>query len=333
MSAHAKFSPSSASRWIECPHSALLAATLPNPESAESAEGTRVHALLDSAFKGEPVHDDESEDVAYSVELVLDFVKKLRGPEYIKHETKVTLSEDVWGTADVVQTSPVIATVLDYKNGAMDVEAYQNKQLLTYAAAVLEQYGPSRHYRLVIVQPWSRTAGYQPEVKQWVATLEQVEEHREKVLEAVRRGLAGEGPQPGRHCRWCAAFGNCGATREMLPFIMTAVSMMPSEVPNETAVRMLRVLRGLEDFRKNLEKDVMKRFAAGAQIPDATIGVTQTHRKWADDRMAVEKLMAAFGLTGVDPVSPATAEKMGALGKEIARTLAYKPPGQPKITY
>ena len=333
MSDHAEFAPSSASRWLECPHSALLAATLPNPESAESAEGTRVHDLVKSAFEGEPVPDNESEDVAYSVELVLDFVRQLGSPKHIKYETKVTLSDDVWGRADVVQTSPAIATVLDYKNGAMDVEAYQNKQLLTYAAAVLEQYGPSRHYRLVIVQPWSRTAGYQPEVKQWVATLEQVEDHRERVLEAVKRGLAGEGPRPGRHCRWGPAFGNCGATREMLPFVMTAIGMMPNEVPNETAVRMLRVLRGLEDFRKNLEKDVMKRFASGVQVPDATIGVTQTHRKWADDRMAVEKLMAVYGLNGVDPVSPATAEKMGALGKEIARTLAYKPPGQLKIVY
>jgi len=333
MSDHAKFAPSSASRWLECPYSAIASATLPNSDSDASREGTRVHALIESALLGNPKHDGEPEEVLFGIDLVLDFVKKLRGPEYVKAETRVTLSSDIWGTVDVLQTSPVIATILDYKNGAMDISAYQNKQLLTYAAAVLEQYGPSKHYRLVIVQPNSRTSGDQSDVKQWIATLEEVEAHRELVLEAVKRGLGGEGPKPGSHCRYCSAFGVCGATQEMLPFIMTAVTMTPGEVPNEAAVRMLRVLRGLEDFRKNLEKDIMKRFASGAQVPDASVGVTSTHRKWSDERLAVAELMGAFGVNGVDAVSPATAEKMGSRGKELVQQLAYKPGGQAKLVY
>lgn len=331
MSDHAKFAPSSASRWLECPYSAIASATLPNSDNDASREGTRVHALIESALLGNPKHEEESEEVLFGIDLVLDYVRQLGGS--VKAETKVHLSPEVWGTVDCLQNTASITTLLDYKNGAMDVSAYQNKQLLTYAAAALEEFGPSKHYRLVIVQPNSRTSGDQSDVKQWIATLEEVEAHRELVLEAVKRGLGGEGPKPGRHCRYCSAFGVCGATQEMLPFIMTAVTMTPGEVPNEAAVRMLRVLRGLEDFRKNLEKDIMKRFASGAQVPDASVGVTSSHRKWSDERLAVTELMAAFGVNGVDPVSPATAEKMGAQGKELVHQLAYKPSGQAKLVY
>jgi len=331
MSAHAKFAPSSASRWLMCPASALLAADLPNPDSEASIEGTRVHKLIESAIDGNPVHASEPEDVSYGIELVLDFVRQLGGS--VLAEQRVKVSDDVWGTVDILQPHHFITTIGDYKNGAMDVPAEQNKQLLTYAAGALEEHGPSKFYRLAIIQPNSRTSGDQPDVKQWIATLDEVEQHRDLVLDAVKRGLGGEEPIPGRHCRYCPAFGNCSATRELLPFIMTAVTLTPGEVPNDTAVRVLRTLRGLEDFRKSLEKDVMKRFAAGANVPDAYIGTTSAHRKWSDERQAVAKLMEAYGVNGVDPVSPATAEKMGLQGKELVATLAFKPPGNAALKY
>jgi hypothetical protein len=49
--------------------------------------------------------------------------------------------------------------------------------------------------------------------------------------------------------------------------------------------------------------------------------------------MAVEKLIALYGMNGVDPISPAQAEKMGSAGVELAKTLAFKPTGSPKLIY
>lgn len=333
MGRHANFAPSSAARWLNCPYSAIIGATLPNVDSDASREGTRIHALIETAIFGAPIPDEESDDVAYGVELVLDFIRQLGGPTSVLVERQVRLNDDVWGTADIMQPKPDITTLVDYKNGAMDILVDQNMQLMTYDVAILEEFGPSKFYRNVIIQPNSRTAGDQPDVKQTIVPLEAVEFHRELVLDAVDRGLGGEGPIPGRHCRYCSAFGNCPATQEMLPMIMTSVKFMPTEVPSETAVRLLRVLRGLDDFRKNLEKDLMRRFAAGQKVPDASVGITSTHRKWQDDRLAVSRLMTAFGLSGVDPVTPATAEKMGAQGKEIVSQLAFKPPGNAKLVY
>lgn len=335
MGFHATFAPSSAATWLACPASAVIAASLPNTDSEASIEGTRVHKLIEDFIRagGHPsaFPHQEEEHVTYAIELVHDYARQLGGPVQVEHRLK--LSEDVWGTCDLFQSTAYCTTIGDYKNGAMDVQAAGNKQLLTYAAAAMEQHGPSKFYRLAIFQPNSRTAGDAPDVKQWVATMEQVEQHREAVFDAVKRGLSGEDPIPGRHCRYCNAFGNCKSTQQMLPFIMTAIKMMPHEVPDNMAVKMLRVLRGMDDFRKNLEADLMKRFAAGAQIPEATVGTTSTHRKWQDERLAAAKLVEAFGMAGVDPVSPATAEKMGSAGKELVHQLAFKPPGRATLKY
>ena len=48
MAAHAKLSPSAASRWLNCPGSVALCATLPTPPSTYYAdEGTAAHALAE----------------------------------------------------------------------------------------------------------------------------------------------------------------------------------------------------------------------------------------------------------------------------------------------
>jgi hypothetical protein len=195
MSAHASFAPSSAARWLECPASALLGATLPRSDSEASLEGTRIHALIESAIGGNPVHQEEPEDVAYGIELVLDYVRQLGGPESVMAERRVVISDEVWGTVDILQPHHYVTTIGDYKNGQMDVEADRNKQLLTYAVGALEEFGPSKFYRLVIVQPNSRTAGDKPDVKQSIATLEEVEQHREAVDRHARGG--GAAPREG----------------------------------------------------------------------------------------------------------------------------------------
>ena len=51
MAAHAKLSPSAASRWINCPGSVALCATLPKPPSTFYAdEGTSAHALAEKCI-------------------------------------------------------------------------------------------------------------------------------------------------------------------------------------------------------------------------------------------------------------------------------------------
>lgn len=347
MSEHAKYSPSSMARILKCPHSAVLGATVPNRDSDASTEGTRVHALLETAIKtGKlPSEDDEGFN---GVAVTLEFARKL-GAGNLMSETKVGIVELplVWGTADLFHDpidaltdgSLYVYTVGDYKNGAYDVEALDNKQMLTYAGAVLSQMRARRAnrlpdwWRLVVFQPNSASNGDAEPVKQWLVSTADVDAHVAEVAEAVRRGEGGEGPQPGPHCRWCSAFGHCSATRDTLPLLLESVRMLPNDIPDQALVAILRTLRGLGDFKKLLDAELLTRLAVGRQIAGAKLGTTNSHRAWKDDILAAKSLYEAYGTMGVKAITPAAAERLGPDGKAVVARLSKKPPGTPKADY
>ena len=51
MTAHAKLGASSAARWLACPPSVALSATMPDTASSYAAEGTLAHALGELALR------------------------------------------------------------------------------------------------------------------------------------------------------------------------------------------------------------------------------------------------------------------------------------------
>lgn len=347
MTAHAKYSPSSMARILECPHSAVLGATVPNRSSDEADEGTRVHGLLEEAIKTGtlPPEDDPGFN---GVAVTMEFVEKLGGGvTQSEHRVGIVELPMVWGTADLFH-DPIDAlgandlyvyTVGDYKNGAYDVEALGNAQMLTYAGAVLSEMRARRAnrlpdwWRLVIFQPNSASNGDAEPVKQWLVSTADVEAHVAKVADAVARGEAGEGPKPGPHCRWCSAFGHCAATRDTLPLLLESVRMLPEAVPDEALVSILRVLRGLGDFKKLLDAELLKRLSTGRTVASAKLSMTNTHRAWKDDLLVAKTLYETYGTLGVKAVTPAQAEKLGPVGKDLVARLAKKPPGIPKAEY
>jgi hypothetical protein len=328
---HADFAPSSAARWLKCPASAILGADLPERRSDAADEGTRVHALIEHALVT-GVLDHVPEDDLWVVELVRDYVAKL-GAGHLAAERRVFVNEHVRGTTDILHlvVDHRVATIGDYKNGAYDVEAIGNAQLLTYGVGVLREFPQIEYFRMVIIQPNSRTDGEVEPVKQWVVPAETVSRHALEIEQALHRAFRGEKPVPGRHCRWCSKFGVCPETSEILGFITTAVQFAPSEISDDLLVRVGRVLRGLGDYKKLVDEEMMQRISAGRAVKDAELGRSRAFRRWRDERMAKQAMFEKFGLDGLSPPSPSEAEKLGA--KEIVELMAYKPPGSPKVDY
>lgn len=186
---HLTFGGSSAHRWLACPGSARLCATLPpQPENEHMAAGTRAHALLELAvrerrdsvldFEGVPLQAGwpafELDDVA-AVQVALDHVNDIlnRHPDAIMWvERQFTLGEDIGGTADVVIYIPSLRTlvVIDYKHGRGKYVPETTPQMKLYAACVLFGLGEYEIERVdaTIIQPRCqvgtpvRTAIYSP---------------------------------------------------------------------------------------------------------------------------------------------------------------------------
>ena len=103
MSAHSKFSPSAASRWLACPASIRLSDGIESSAGAAAQLGTEIHAQAEAMLTGAPWPHPEHHDLA--LEFV-DAVRALVGPgDTLLVEQLLWFDDyapDGFGTADVV---------------------------------------------------------------------------------------------------------------------------------------------------------------------------------------------------------------------------------------
>jgi hypothetical protein len=161
--AHAKFSPSSAHRWIPCPGSIHLESKVPDKSSKFANEGTAAHELAERSLNegnnaedyiGLVIHADGDkftvdEEMATNVQVYLDLVRgeaneqtliEYKSPVgYITGENKEDGSP-ANGTADCVLINGEKLTIIDLKYGkGVQVFAKENHQLGLYALGVMEE--------------------------------------------------------------------------------------------------------------------------------------------------------------------------------------------------
>jgi hypothetical protein len=318
---HDIFAASSAATWLECSWSALNA--VPNPpkkaSTIEAADrGTERHLSLSDELLGSQSQDEQ-------IALAVSFLAQLEFGE-MQSELRVRVAENCGGTTDVFNNNPYVATIFDAKFGKWDVPAFHNKQLLTYAAALLQKC-PAEWWRLVIFQP--NGLNEEP-FKQWIAHRSEVEAHRQRVLIAIADRSA---PKPGPHCRWCSAFQACPAMSTDAGFVVGAVSRRPEDLTTNELVRLLRMIRALGDVKPVYEDALTAHLKMGRTAEGATLKPTHGWRMWNDLTQAATYLHQHYGMKGVRPLTPAQAEKLGPAAKQYAVVGAHRPPGELKASY
>lgn len=238
--AHSALGASSAERWLNCPGSARLNASLPpQPDSVYSREGTRAHALVQvclekrarvaAKYVSKPVpglHDDltpVSEDMAKAVQVYLDTVYALldANPDaelFVEQKFKLPfLGPDIDGSipggtndCSIYYPKTRFLDVLDYKHGAGKYVEVRGKPQLPY-------YGLGAQYllrkergiqisgvRLTIVQP--RCDFADEKVRSVTLTLAELFDWRETFLAGAHECRKPDAPcKAGPWCRgtWC----------------------------------------------------------------------------------------------------------------------------------
>lgn len=324
--AHALFAPSSAATWLECSFSARNSVPEPpKPPKTQAAadEGTRGHALLEAAVS-QMEFPDETDIKAEAITLGVSFIDQLE-PGDMYTELKVEIAHECGGTADIFNDAS-IATVFDAKFGKWDVDAYHNKQMLTYAAALLKDCD-AEWWRLVIFQPNGLD---ETPFKQWMAHRSEIEAHRDRVLHAIADRSA---PRPGPWCRWCKAFQQCPAMANDAGFVMGAMSRTPESLTGEELVRLLRIIRALGDVKAVYEDSLATKMKLGHAAPGAALKPGRRWRAWNDAEQAARVLLQHYGTKAVKPISPSAAEKLGFEGKKYAAIGAHTPESELKAFY
>ena len=310
---HDLFNASSTATWIECSWSALNGV----PDAPKKAE------TIAAAARGTGLHDDMEAGEITDVEA---FVVQLEpGAEY--REERVKITDNCGGTLDILRDGSRIVTLIDGKFGKWDVDAFENKQMLTYGAAWLPRTN-AEWFRLVIFQPYGLND--EEPFKQWIAHRSEVETHRARVLRAVADRSP---PKPGPWCRWCKAFQQCPAMSTDAGFVMGAMSRRPEELTPDELARLLRIIRALGDVKPVYEEILTTRLKMGYTAEGVTLKPGRAWRAWNDDQQAAVVLYQNFGPKGIKPISPAQAEKLGLEGKKYAAIGAHRPTAELKASY
>lgn len=327
MSDHAIYSPSSATRWMNCTASAEAIAQLnENNEPGEEAKvGTLAHEELERCLiQNDSV--DPYHPAAYGIALLLDFVRQL-GPGRLFIEQRVKLTDDIWGRCDVAHwdSDGSVLTIIDLKNGLIDVQPTASQLKIYAAATIFTRNLPAKWIRLVVVQPNSIIPG--PRVKQAIISPNELHAF------AVRAAEIPHGPKTfttGTHCRYCPLFGRCPASADLLLQVGNLLAYPAAQVPHAIMRNVLLCRRPIEDWFKAVDKAATAAARAGNVPNGMKLVKGKTNRTWNNPVAVRDFIFAQYGLAALDPPTPAQAEER--LNMDVS-ALASKPEGPPVLAF
>lgn len=201
-----RFSASVAGRIMSCPASANLDLAIygwtpPVVDETAGAKGvgTKYHKIFEN------VHALPARDIL-AMATMFEYVGKLRQTRRFKvmTEAKITatwLNSQPSTTADLVLYTQDELHILDPKTGKIPVEAYENEQLLFYAACFAPLAPKAKGVRLHILQPWASTGCHS-----WWASTERIRQFMEDAIAAEKKIEQGDTSfGPSDHCKFCPA--------------------------------------------------------------------------------------------------------------------------------
>ena len=213
---HARLSPSAAKRWLRCTGSVDLAAKMPDRTTKAAEQGTIAHEAFASLIMRDTAPHKSLKCSEMKAAVRKAYVKALSFEPIFAVEHRVEVTDDCWGTADVIHWDARDRTlrITDLKYGMMSVEAEGNPQLQVYALGALKLFTklgfvPKRIVGTILqprLDPMVREAEFLR------ADLHRMDVRVAQVVLALENGRAIL--EAGDHCLFCPALAVCPAYRD-----------------------------------------------------------------------------------------------------------------------
>lgn len=340
---HAEFSPSSASRWLNCPGSISLSRDIPpQPSSPYAVEGQEAHAVAEKVLKeastikslpGLLAKRTKQFDKPKAKELqenLAPYVRFVR-EQFDKHYTQLSverkvdiLKPHIFGTVDVLLRGNYKLHVIDLKYGAgVWVDVVKNPQLLLYAMGgmnTLPKKEAAKKVTMSVVQPrcFSGDGGI---IRSWTVPGSAIQKwFDKKVRPTIKNALS---PDPrfkvGEHCRWCPAKPICTRYVEKAAGIAKVTFSENPKFPAPHTFKLTELSKIL-DFAKAFDswlsdvKDFTRNtILSGTKVPGYKVVEGRAMRYWRDEAKTENFLSKVLGEKDAYThklLSPAQAEKV-----------------------
>ena len=337
---HTDLSPSNADRWMNCPGSVALCATMPKPPQSEYAgEGQAAHQVAEDFLRdpkrvpfdriGEELLGFEiTEEMAEAASMYVDYVRGLlkNGGELLI-ETKVEIAPGISGTLDAAIVRPYDSIiVIDFKYGkGIVVPEVDNAQLLLYGMPLAFQY-EVKDIKLVVIQP--RTEG---QISSWDCDIDYMNTFAEEVNRKI--ALTKEPKATvcaGSWCKWCWAKAVCPVLRQDISKNLPAIKGKELVFPDvkglsvDTVKRVLDYKDLIEDWLGAVAAYALELVESGGNIDGYELAKKRANRRWVSEEGALQEF-ADLGerAYSVKILSPAQMEKIA--GKERVAPLTEVP--------
>lgn len=312
---------STAKRVLNCPGSVALVQRMPpQQESSYAAEGTFLHAAMESLLKdnrfppGIEFTPEQQDKLNFCVEA-LDEIDPNAEMVYDVEQTVefegVKNLDGVFGNVDFIGRVGDRVVVLDWKFGdGIPVPAEDNPQGLFYAAAARYTsdlnwlWEDATEIEIVIVQP--------PHIRRWVTTHKRLDEFVYALQQAIKEANSPNASLAvGDWCKWCTAKPICP---QMTGAIDRVVHTKLEMVDPVELARALALADKLEMFIADARKLAYARLEKSLPVPGYKLVAKRAVRQWTDHSRAETALLNA-GLTPGDIfetklISPPQAEKL-----------------------
>lgn len=309
---------------------------------AATPEQWRADALaLDfSRFPGD--WEAYAAEVAYGYDPGMDVGRELGrniGRAYREHGLT---DDEVPGTADLVGVTEDAVVVLDWKFGARRATpARDNKQLRFLALAAARAYGKERAHVGLLLHPEGGTPYFDTaeldslDLDAMGDELRALERARVAALEALDAGTIPPPTVEGEHCRYCPAFANCPAKKNLaLSLAYRDEEELPAMLTTELAALAWETIQRKREVMDRAEAQ-LEDFARGtpfALSSGLVVGEVESEKEELDATQGAIVLAQKYGeQVARSSIKHEPVLQKGLLDKALAAHLKAEPTAAPSL--